>query len=127
MLKHLYVRFMEIFPGFDQVDEALTLKNDGFMDLNLHIMAREKEQVLVSLSHYREYPLGDVRPDPDVELVIYPEPKELEVLSYHDPFGYRQVYLDFPDKHLVDPQTRYELNDFLGLWLRNLKVQGFRQ
>ncbi len=47
-----------------------------------------------------------------------------EALSYQDSFGYRVVY---PESGKVDIKAKKELNQFLDMWLSNLKNQGFEK
>ena len=52
-------------------------------------------------------------------------PGRLEALTFTQaiPPVYSRVY---PKPGMVAPRLHRELNDFLGVWLRNLKAQGHR-
>lgn len=127
MLKKLYAMFMEIFPKFYEIEESLKLESEGFMDLNLDVLDVKKERILVALSHYYKHECGDMIADPDMEIAIYPEKKELEALSFQNSLVYQTVYDDINDPTTVDSKARAGQNEFLQLWLTNLKDQGFSQ
>ena len=76
-----------------------------------------------SLTHYFEQN-GDLCPDPDMEIRVFPKEKIAEALSYQDSFGYRVVY---PEPGKIDIRAKKELNQFLDMWLSNLKSQGFKK
>ena len=124
--EQLYRKIQQIIPNLEQLEpgEAVKLKSEGFMDLNVDILSRDGDTVVIAMSHYYKHPSGDMIPDPDMEIAIYPKIKMAEALSYQDSFGYRQVYPDFPEKNRYYPKAKQELNSFLNTWLRNLKMQG---
>lgn len=101
------------------IGECIHLKSSGFMDLVIERIGTNH----YSLTHYFEQN-GDLCPDPDMEIRVFPKEKMAEALSYQDSFGYRVVY---PEPGKVDIRTKKELNQFLDMWLSNLKNQGFRK
>lgn len=105
--------------GMMEVTESAHLKSSGFMDLVIEKLGENH----YSLTHYFESN-GDLCPDPDMEIRVFPEMKIAEALSYQDQFGYRKVY---PDLNHVNIRAKKELNTFLDQWLSNLKNQGFRK
>lgn len=119
-----YKKLLDLIPDLENASfEARKLKADGFMDLNIDMLSKEDGQTVLALSHYYKHPSGDMIPDPDMEIAVYPEKKMVEALSYQDFFGYRKVY---PEPNKVNPRAKQELNSFLGQWLSNLKSQGHR-
>jgi len=76
-----------------------------------------------SLAHYYEQN-GDLMCDPEITIRVYPSMKMVEALTYQqDNLGiYQEVY---PEPGKFYPHLKRELNSFLGMWLRNLKDQGF--
>ncbi len=127
--EQLYRKILQIIPNVERLQpgEALKLKSGEFMDLNVDILSRDGDSIVVALSHYYNHFLsGDPIPDPDMEIAIYPKLKMAEALSYQDSFYYRKVYPDFPEKNTYHPKVKQELNSFLNTWLRNLKMQGHR-
>lgn len=95
----------------------------GFMDLGVDRLYTDEESVTIALSHYFKQN-GDMVPDPDMEVRIYPEMKMAEALTYQDSFGYRQVY---PSPNRVDLRAKKDLNVFLNYWLSNIIEQGFER
>lgn len=124
--QQLYRRLLQLVPQLEQpkLGQSLKLKSEGFMDLNIDVLARNDDFVIIALSHYYKHDSGDMIPDPDMEVALYPKLKMAEALSYQDIFGYRQIYPNFPDKNRYHPKAKQELNGFLNTWLRNLKAQG---
>lgn len=103
--------------------EYIKLESCGFMDLHIDLLERTDEFIRISLAHNYEQN-GDIVPDPDMELKIYPKLKMAEALTFQDTYGYREVYPE-PDK--VDIHTKKDLNAFLSKWLTNLLNQGFKK
>lgn len=101
-----------------KVGEYVHLKSSGYMDL---VVEHQSDNVF-TLTHYFEQ-AGDLCPDPDMEVRVFPEQRMAEALTYQDPFGYRCVYPE-PDK--VDIKAKKDLNQFLNKWLTNLINQGFK-
>jgi len=106
------------------------LKASGFMDLVLEVLITfpENDTLILSLCHYFEQN-GDLCQDPEMEVRVYLPNKErrgmVEALSFQQalPPIYQRVY---PEPGKVIPLLRQQLNNFLGLWLRNLKQQGHK-
>lgn len=102
--------------------ETMKLKSDPYMDLSIETIHRGNGQYIIAMSHYYTQN-GDLVPDPDMTVKIIPALGMVEALSYQDKFGYRAVY---PKPSLVDINAKKDLNNFLGTWLSNLLVQGFK-
>ena len=95
----------------------LKLTSNGFMPLVIEKIGNNK----ISMTHY--YKLnGDLVPDPDITVRIYPDQKMAEALSYQDTYKYQEVY---PEENKVSLILKKELNTFLNQWLLVLKKQGF--
>jgi Uncharacterized protein conserved in bacteria len=69
----------------------------------------------LALAHYFEL-AGDLVPDPDMQIWVYPSTKMAEALTYQDQFGYREVY---PEPGKVNVAAKRDLNNFLAQWLKN--------
>jgi uncharacterized protein YqiB (DUF1249 family) len=93
-------------------------ESDGFMDLVVERISLDE----ISLAHYYEQD-GDLMRDPEMTVRVYPG-KAVEALTYQqDNLGiYQEVYPE-PGKYV--PLYKKELNEFLRIWLNNLKQQGF--
>lgn len=124
--ERIYKLLENIYGDLNNLPSYLKLKSEGFMDLNMDKLYRESESnsITIALSHYYKHPSGDMIPDPDMEIRIYPDRKIAEALSYQDAYTYKVVYDENDQK--VYPGNKKELNIFLLIWLENLKKQGFK-
>ena len=126
----IYKKLYRLIPTLDSIEvgNAVTLKADAFMDLHVDVLHvgtyKDMACTRIALSHDYRHPSGDLIPDPDMEVAIYPKLCMAEALTYQDSFGYQEVY---PDLHHVRPQLKKELNRFLSQWLSNLLQQGHQQ
>lgn len=122
--EQLFKKISELVPNLAQIEpgEGVKLKADGFMDLHIDVLMREKDKTTIAIAHYYKQN-GDMVPDPDMEIAVYPDRKLAEALSYRDAYGYRQVY---PEPGMVSPKAKTELNQFLNQWLNNIKMQGHK-
>ena len=105
-------------------DYAKSQLGGAFMDLNMDVLERRADTIVIALSHYFQQN-GDLCTDPDMEIRIYPERNMAEALTFQQaiPPIYREVY---PAPGKVVPTLKRELNDFLNLWLNNCLRQGHR-
>ena len=111
--------FLKHNTGFN-----LKLKSSGYMDLSVEILEKTSDYIRISMTHYGEQN-GDLMADPDMEIKIYKEHQTAEALSFqNDYIGIYQVV--YPEAGIVNLKLKKELNDFLGTWLNNLKIQGFK-
>lgn len=117
-----------------QLGDAIKLKSDGFMDLNIDVLEKvtnidkvmTEKKIRIAMAH-NYIQNGDVMADPDMEIFIYPEVKRAEALTYQqDGLGiYQEVYFEKDGKMLMWPKLKKDLNSFLLQWLKNLEMQGF--
>lgn len=109
--------------NYERVEPLLAEYNKievkGYMPLVIEKIGENE----YSLAHYYEQD-GDLVQDPEMTIKIHPELKMVEALTYYQPaLGiYQEVY---PEPGKFYPILKKELNEFLGMWLRNLKQQGF--
>lgn len=118
-----YQRLLKLVPDLKSIREYRKLSAEGFMDLSIDILSRDKNRRRVALSHTYKHPSGDLIPDPDMELEVDFDAGTVEALSYQDATVYRVVY---PEAGVVAPKAKKELNQFLTVWLKNLQSQGHR-
>lgn len=117
----IYRKLLKVIPHLHTIEEYGKSVVPGFMDLNLDILQRTPEKIIIALSHYYKHPSGDMIADPDMEIAIYPDREYAEALTYQDSFTYQSVILDSGD---VNAKLQRELNSFLSQWLTNLIEQG---
>jgi uncharacterized protein YqiB (DUF1249 family) len=118
----IYHKLFEVIPDLLTIEEAGKSEVEGFMKLNLDVLHKRSNRIVIALSHYYRHPSGDMIPDPDMEIIVYPGKEIAEAMSYQDAFGYRRVYGD--DNATEDIKAKKELNAFLDQWLTNLIEQG---
>jgi len=108
--------------------EALKIKNEPYMDLNLDMLYEEDGNYTIAMAH-NYIQNGDVMADPDMEIKIIPGMKMAEALTFRQDGGLpinQQVYHMIDGKMMVSPRLKKDLNSFLGMWTLNLKKQGFK-
>ncbi|QEL56033.1 DUF1249 domain-containing protein [Chromobacterium paludis] len=117
-----FERLQQLLPNLRTLPPAMKLKAPGFMDLNVDVLAKRGQKLVIALSHYYKHSSGDMIPDPDMTMAVYFANSTVEALSYQDCFGYRRAYRE--DMSVESPAIQQELNRFLAFWLRNLLSQG---
>ena len=125
----IYKKIKKLLPNLEQIQEGVKLKADGYMDLNVDILARTDNHILIALSHYYKQS-GDMIPDPDMEVRVSPKFEVAEAMSYQDSIGYLQIYENFDlatgNYSNLDLNAKKGLNSFLNQWLGNLLKQGHK-
>ncbi|MHB8968218.1 MAG: DUF1249 domain-containing protein [Thermoleophilia bacterium] len=121
--ERIFKKLERVIGDLSDIPDYMKLEAHGFMDLGVDMLYGDEESVTIALSHYFKQN-GDMVPDPDMEVRIYPEMKMAEALTYQDSFGYQQVY---PSPDQVNLKTKKDLNLFLNQWLSNIIEQGFER
>ena len=88
-----YEKLLKLIPNILEIEDYQKLVSPGFMDLSIDILEDDESYRIVALSHYYLHPSGDMVPDPDVQIRIFPKDQRIEVLAYQDIFGYQEVYV----------------------------------
>jgi uncharacterized protein YqiB (DUF1249 family) len=126
----IYKQLNQLIPDLLSLELGKGLKSHSknSMVLNLDVLNKNEEQIIIALSHYREHELrsGDLVPDPDMEIRIFPKRSIAEALTYQDGFTLKSVYIN---KDHFYPKRKKELNLFLYRWLKSCLAGGhqFRQ
>ena len=121
--ERIFKKLARIIGDLSHIPAYMKFEAHGFMDLGVDRLYGDKESVTIALSHYFKQN-GDMVPDPDMEIRIYPAMKMAEALTYQDSFGYRMVY---PTPDEVNLKAKKDLNVFLNQWLTNILGQGFER
>lgn len=114
--------------GKPKFKDAMKLKNEPYMDLNLDMLYEEDGKYTIAMAH-NYIQNGDVMADPDMKIRIIPSMKMAEALSFRQDGGLpinQHVYEEVDGKTMVYPRLKKELNTFLSGWLLNIKKQGFK-
>ncbi len=120
--QQIYRKLLLVVPDLQTIEESGKSIVSGYMNLNLDVLKRGTDKMVIALSHYYRHSSGDMIADPDMEVAVYPAKGLAEALTYQDTYGYRVVYSDGGTK--VDVRARRDLNEFLNQWLDNLIEQG---
>lgn len=119
--KNVAAILVDCFGSVDLIEVGghKKLKSEGFMDLVVEVVGEN----IISLAHYYEQN-GDLMADPEMEIRIYPELQMPEALTFrNDGVGiYHEVYVGA--NHFY-PKLKKDLNEFLSMWLENIREQGF--
>jgi len=119
--ERIFRKLERIIGNLSRMPAHIKFEAPGFMDLNVDKLYADAESVTIAMSHYFRQN-GDMVPDPDMVIRIYPLMKMAEALTYQDCFGFRMVY---PTPGEVNLRARKDLNIFLNEWLSNILTQGF--
>ena len=104
-------------------DAAFRLTAGAYMDLTVDRLYEEDGAFVIAMAQRYEVN-GDLVPDPDMELRVFPEQKMVEALTFTDIWGRRVVY---PEPGKPNLPAKKDLNEFLEHWLTNLIAQGHRR
>ena len=88
----IYKRLLDVIPDLLAIESGGKSVVSGYMDLNLDILDKRPDKIIIALSHYYKHPSGDMIADPDMEVAVYPEREMAEAVAYQDSWGYRRVY-----------------------------------
>ena len=83
----------------------------------------ERQGDMLSVAHYFEQN-GDLIADPDVEL-HYPSWVPTAITQAF--FGYRTKFVERDGKTYVDTRFHKQVSEFLTMWARNIKAQGWAE
>lgn len=118
----IFHKLLDVVPDLLTIEESGKSAVPGYMNLNLDILHRTPERIIIALRHYYKHQSGDMIADPDMEIAVYPSREHAEALTYQDTYGYQSVL----GAEGVDAKLQRDLNNFLSQWLTNLIEQGHR-
>lgn len=118
----IYQRLLDVIPDLMTIEEGGRSEVAGLIPLNLDVIQRTPEKLIIALSHYYRHESGDMIADPDMEIAIYVERGMAEALTYQDAYTFNSVYS--PDRSVVDVLATRTLNNYLHTWLGKLIAQG---
>jgi len=121
--ERIYQKLERIIGNLSCIPHNIRFEAYGFMDLSVDKLYVDGQSVTIAMSHYFRQN-GDMIPDPDMVIRIYPAMKMAEALTYQDCFGFRMVY---PSPDQVNFRAKKDLNVFLNQWLSNILNQGFER
>ena len=121
----IFHRLLDVVPDLMTLSAGNYGRSEvsGFMNLNLDVLAKSHNKVVIALSHLYKHPSGDMIPDPDMQITVYLSDEYAEAQTFQDFYGFRAVETMIGK---IDHRTQSELNNFLTSWLGNLIEQGHR-
>jgi len=119
----IFHKLLDVIPDLFTIEEHSKSVVQGYMDLNLDILHRTPDRIIIALSHYYKHPSGDMIADPDMEIAVYLNHEYAEALAYQDSYIYQSVKAD---SGRINARLQHDLNEFLSQWLTNLIAQGHR-
>ncbi len=103
----------------DAVGEAA----NGFMPLTFDLIERSEGRVQYAMAHWFEQQ-GDLIQDP--EMIIEIKGRSVEALSIQHPPPFNRVMPVYSeDRTSYSPRQKRDQNQFLEMWLSNIRAQGF--
>ena len=113
----IFDQLLSIIPDLQTRNKAgkSQLESQSLMNLNLDILYRENNIVMIALSHYYKHESGDMIADPDVTLLVNFDNKTATARTFQDTFG----YLDAMSGGLINTKLEQSLNKFVVMWMEN--------
>lgn len=100
--------------------DAWKLEKEPYQTLHVDVLERTSDTVTIALAHYYEQN-GDLVPDPDMQVRLYPKHQMAEALTFQNSLVYTEVYAVVDCKRMVYPRAKASLNQFLEEWAKNLQ------
>ena len=129
--RHAHTNFNMAIPFVNKAQEnggAVRFKSSGFMDLTVEDLETNDcyGNPIFSITHYGEQN-GDAMRDPDMTFSINRETETIIPLSFQNDYRafYQEVITRRNGKLMYCVSMLRELDDFLWMWLKNIKDQGF--
>ena len=119
----IFHRLLDVVPDLMTLSAGTYGRSEvtGFMNLNLDVLAKSPNKVVIALSHLYKHPTGEMISDPDMQITVFLSDEYAEAQTFQDFYGFRATETNVAH---VDQQVQRELNSFLLTWLGNLIAQG---
>lgn len=118
-LRALFGSDIQGFPVY------LRFESNGFMPLTFDLIHRAGNLAQYAMAHWYEQS-GDMIQDPEMIIEFKGETVEALSIQHSPPFN-RVIAVYSEDRTHYSPVQKREQNEFLKLWLRNIKAQGFKR
>ena len=129
--RHATTNYKMVLPYIErikQLDGSARFKASGFMDLTVEYLHYRDYygNPVYSITHYGEQN-GDAMRDPDMTFSIDFENKAIIPLTFQNDYVgvYQEVMQERRGKMMYQVSLLRRLDDFLWMWLKNIKAQGF--
>lgn len=126
----IYTKLMKVIPDLIKYigegkyhGKSVKDPKGGLMDLSYDYVDKDKNgNYIIALSHHYEQN-GDLVPDPDMQIRIFPDQEVAEAMTFQDYRSYQEVYPVKDGKEYVNTRLKKDLNQFLSQWLSNIIQQ----
>ena len=111
-----YWRLLKLMPAMAEQDDqriALDAGDGSVQALSLRVLERCRYTTTLLLSHERRH---DWVTPPSMEVRLYHDAEMAEVVAAYNSRRFRGVY-PYPNEQMLQPDEKYQLNQFLGEWL----------
>jgi uncharacterized protein len=118
-----YWRLLKLMPAMDEQDERRISLDSGDGEpqaLQMRVLERCRYTSTLLLSHERKHEW--VTP-PSMEVRMYHDAGLAEVAAAYNSRRFRGVY-PYPNEQMLQPDEKYQLNQFLGEWLGYCQRHG---
>lgn len=118
-----YWRLLKLMPAMAEQDErriALDAGDGSQQALQMRVLERCRYTSTLLLSHERQHEW--VTP-PSMEVRLYHDAGLAEVVAAYNSRRFRGVY-PYPNEQMLQPDEKYQLNQFLGEWLGYCQRHG---
>ena len=128
--RHSHTNFLMIQPYVRRAEKhgAIRCKSEGFMDLTVEYLETNDcyGNPMYSITHYGEQN-GDAMRDPDMMFSVnYSTGTVIPWTFRNDYVGVNQeIMFEMEGKKYYRVSLLKQLDDFLWMWLKNIKDQGF--
>lgn len=129
--RHAHTNFNMILPFVDTAQKnggAVRFKASGFMDLTVENLYTNDHygNPIYSITHYGKQN-GDAMRDPDMTFSVNRESETIIPLTFQNDYMgiYQEIIQERHGKLMYCVSLLKELDDFMWMWLKNIKDQGF--
>lgn len=115
-----YIGLRRLIPQLPTDGGVLRSRVPGGLDLHLQLLERHRYTTDLTLTYLFEKPEG-LRAEPDLQVRIYHDARQAEVMSAH-----LRHWPEFAADHCPGLHARWRANRFLWKWLNYCLHQGHR-
>ncbi|MBA6419722.1 MULTISPECIES: DUF1249 domain-containing protein [Pseudomonas] len=118
-----YWRLLKLMPAMAEQDDhriALDAGDGSQQALHMRVLERCRYTTTLLLSHERQH---DWVTPPSMEVRLYHDAGMAEVVAAYNSRRFRGVY-PYPNEQMLQPDEKYQLNQFLGEWLGYCQRHG---
>ena len=130
-LKHAKQNYQDLRPVLEALsrhDFHISVENEPYTRLAAEFLyfSDYKGRPVYYIAHYSELN-GDLMADPEIEFAVDEAEQPREPILFRNDYAgrYEEVYREVDGQLMYSQRLRANLDEFLHIWLQNLKRQGF--